>query len=396
MKINNTKILKKNNQFLVLNEIIDNQPISRAELTGKLNVSHTTIFTIVKELMDQGLVVETGYSESSGGRRSKLLSFNGKHKYVIGVEIEEKEVLYAIYDLNFDLIMKDIFSVKGLELDGLIDKLDQKIRAAVTDLDLEYNKIIGMGVSIPGIYKEENDEVIDATNKIIEAKGIRKKFRRKFMIPVYLENDANLAAYYEWSYGQAQGFNNIIYIYLGEGIGGGIVINNSLYRGGHGNAGEIGHIKVKASGKKCACGGVGCLESIASITAIEDQFNERIEKGEDSLLVDIKKGPYSFTDIFTIAQRNDYLAINVLEEAYKYLVIGISSLVNIFDPDLIFLGGSFNKFNNELYIHLKEELGEISFKNIVNELEIRTSSHDNLYQRLAASLLAFDKWKRRI
>src|SRR6056297_179759 len=171
MKISNTKTLKKNNQFLILNEIIDNQPISRAELTNKLNVSHTTIFTIVKELMNQGLVIETGFSESSGGRRPKLLEFNGENKYIISVEIEEKKLFYALFDLNFELQFKAEISLANIDFQDLLDNLYKVIISKLDKKEIKYEKIVGLGLSIPGIYKEQEDEVIDAITKIIERKG---------------------------------------------------------------------------------------------------------------------------------------------------------------------------------------------------------------------------------
>ncbi len=396
MKISNTKTLKKNNQFLILNEIIDNQPISRAELTNKLNVSHTTIFTIVKELMNQGLVIETGFSESSGGRRPKLLEFNGENKYIISVEIEEKKLFYALFDLNFELQFKAEISLANIDFQDLLDNLYKVIISKLDKKEIKYEKIVGLGLSIPGIYKEQEDEVIDAITKIIERKGVKKAFQKKFMLPVYLENDANLAAYYEWSYGIAQNYNNIVYIFMGEGIGGGIIINNQLYRGGHGNAGEIGHIKVKASGKKCVCGGVGCLESIASIPELENTFNERIEKGEESIIQDIKEGPYNFEDIMLAAGKNDYLANNIIEEVYRYTVIGISNLVNIFDPELLIIGGRFNIFDSSFFDDLKKDLSQITFANIVEDLEVKTSTRKCEFQLKAAAAFVFDKWKQKI
>lgn len=396
MEISNTKTLKKNNQFLILSEIIDNQPISRSELTNKLNVSHTTISTIVKELIEQELVVEKGFSESSGGRRPKLLSFNGKNKYIISIEIEERKIFYGLFDLNFDIQFKGEFCLENINFNQLVNNLYEEIYKELKDEKIDYDKIVGLGISVPGIYKKQDDEIIDAINEIIETKGVKKAFQEKFMLPVYLENDANLAVYYEWKYGLAKNYKQVIYIVLDEGIGGGIIMNNQIYRGGHGNAGEIGHIKVKASGKKCTCGGVGCLESIASINELEKKFNDRIAKGEQSIIQDIKPGPYDFEDMILAAKKNDYLANNIIEEAYKYIVVGISNLINIFDPELLIIGGYFNIYDDSFFDNLKSDLAEITFSNIVEDLEVKTTVRDNEFQLKASLAYVFDKWKNKI
>ncbi|MGM0603044.1 MAG: ROK family protein, partial [Bacillota bacterium] len=140
----------------------------------------------------------------------------------------------------------------------------------------------------------------------------------------------------------------------------------------------------------------GCLESIASISELESTFNERIEKGEESIIQDIKEGPFNFEDMMLAANKNDYLANNIIEEAYRYIVIGISNLVNIFDPELLIIGGRFNIFDSSFFDDLKKDLSQITFANIVEDLEVKTTTRKCEFQLKAAASFVFDKWKQKI
>jgi predicted NBD/HSP70 family sugar kinase len=393
MEIRNSRALKKHNQFTILNQIIENQPISRAELTKKLNVSHATVSYLVKDLIKQGLVVETEYSESTGGRPPVLLEFKGNNKYIVSIELEETTISYGVFNLNLDLIYNDAFSVDGKDV---IDLIYSRIQETLSEHQLSLNSVIGIGISIHGIYKVDQDLIIDSTTKFWEGINIKNELVKRFKLPVYIENDANLAVYYEWCYGIGQNYSNLIYIHLGDGIGSGIIINNSLYRGSHGNAGELGHIKVKASGPRCDCGGVGCLEAISSIEAIKSEILKRLERGEKSLLTGIASPPYTITRIMKAYNNHDYLVRSVIDEAIRYLVSALSSLVNIFDPDLIILGGLFSDFEQEVIENIKKELKETCYANLVDELRIYQSSRKECLQLIAAAAYVFDKWKQKI
>ncbi len=393
MEIRNSKALKKHNQFTILNQIIENQPISRAELTKKLNVSHATVSYLVKDLIKQGLVVETEYSESTGGRPPVLLEFKGNNKYIVSIELEENTICYGVFNLNLELLYKDTFSVDGKEV---IDLLYSRVQQTLGEHGLSLDSVIGIGISIHGIYQVDQDLIIDSTTKFWEGINIKSELVKRFKLPVYLENDANLAVYYEWCYGIGQNYSNLIYVHLGDGIGSGIIINNKLYRGSNGNAGELGHLKVKASGPKCDCGGVGCLETISSIEAIKDGILKRLERGEESHLTSIASPPYTINQIMGAYNNHDYLVRSVIDEAIRYLVSALSSLVNIFDPDLIILGGLFSDFDQQVIDNIKTELKETCYANLVDKLKILQSSREKDLQLTASAAFVFDKWKQKI
>ncbi|HBK68637.1 MAG TPA: hypothetical protein DDZ91_08340 [Firmicutes bacterium] len=397
MEIRNTRELKQYNKFIILNEIIENQPVSRKDLTKKMEASHATISYIVKDLIEEGLVVETEFMESNGGRPPRLLEFKGSSKFLIAVEIIDQVLWYSIFNLNLELIKKSSFSTEELTAQEIINLSYSKIIKELEELDIDFDKLIGLGVSTPGIYEEDIDRLTNSTSKIWEGSNIKKEFQKKFKLPVYIENDANLAAYYEWAYGAGRGYSNLIYIYIADGIGGGLIINNQLYKGIHGKAGEIGHVKVKEEGEKCDCGGIGCLETVSSIKAIRKEINKRISNGEKSNLLHSHQPPFTADEVIKAYREGDPLSREIIDRAFSYLMNALSSIINLYDPGLLILGDMHDFIDDELINRFKTGLKKICFPNIMEKLDIvkKTDKESNL-QMHATAAFVFDIWKKTV
>ncbi|CCU78911.1 ROK [Halanaerobium saccharolyticum subsp. saccharolyticum DSM 6643] len=393
MEIKNSKALKRHNQQAVLSEIIKRQPISRSNLTQELDVSHTTISYLVKDLMDKELVVEMT-ADSTGGRPPKLLSFKGDNKYIISMSFEERKIAYAIYNLDIELIDKEIIEVNNELFVDLIKKIEKVSKLKNKEFDINEEQIFGIGVSVPGIYKEYKDLVINSTTHYLGSINLKTELNKIFnYAPIYIDNDANLSVYYEWSHMLDKEYDNLIYIYVVDGIGSGIIVNNSLYTGSHGNAGEIGHMKVKSKGKKCICGGQGCLETISSIKAIEDDFKKAVDNGEYTLLNDIFDSPFDYKEIITGYLNNDKLCKKIINRAIKYFVRGLSSIINIFDPQIIVLGGLFDEFNEDMIKKINNKLENSYFPDENDKPKIINRGDQQNYQISAVTSFIFDKWK---
>jgi predicted NBD/HSP70 family sugar kinase len=393
MEIKNSKALKKHNQQTVLNEIITRQPISRSDLTQYLDVSHTTISYLVKDLMDKDLVVEMT-ADSTGGRPPKLLSFKGNNKYIISISFEERKIIYSIYNLDIELIDKEIIDVNNEFFGDIRKKIKKVIKFKNQEFDISQEQIFGIGVSVPGIYKENKDLVISSTTHYLGNINLKAELEKIFnYAPIYIDNDANLSVYYEWSHMLDKKYDNLIYVYVVDGIGSGIIVNNSLYTGSHGNAGEIGHMKVKSKGKKCICGDRGCLETISSIKAIEDDFNKAVDNGEITFLTDLFDSPFDYKEIITGYLQNDKLCKKIINRAIKYFVQGLSSIINIFDPQMIVLGGLFDEFNEEMFKKINNRLGSSYFPDESDRPKIINRRDQANYQILAVTSFVFDKWK---
>lgn len=212
-------------------------------------------------------------------------------------------------------------------------------------------RILGIGIGSPGPINLAQGIILTPPNlpgwKNIPLKEILEK---EFRIPVFLNNDANCAMLGEHWVGAAAGAKNAVMLTLGTGVGGGIIIENKLYQGEDGTAGELGHMVIVKDGRKCGCGDKGCLEAYASAVAVEKEA---------------KKFGLDFSnarDIFILAKKGDSQAKKVIEEMIDFLAIGIANLVNIFNPKVIVLGGGLIGSSDLFLVELREKVGKKAFE----------------------------------
>jgi len=193
---------------------------------------------------------------------------------------------------------------------------------------------------------------------------LRAMVREKYGVNTFLINDAGAAALGEHRFGAGKGVDNLILLTLGTGIGGGIIINGKLYTGRHGSAGEIGHMTIDVNGPKCNCGNVGCWETLASGTAMAREAIRRVSQGEKSSLTEIvggKIGNITAEEVSLAAQGGDSLALEVISKVASYLGVGMVNLVNIFDPEMIIVGGGMSKMGDLLLEPARQVVRERAF-----------------------------------
>jgi len=194
---------------------------------------------------------------------------------------------------------------------------------------------------------------------------LRDIIRDKHGVNTFLINDASAAALGEHHFGAGKGVSNLIYLTVSTGIGGGIIINDSLYCGASGSAGEIGHMTIDVNGPKCNCGNIGCLETLASGTAVAKEAIRRISRGEKSSLTEMVEGEIeniTAEKVGMAAQHGDSLSLEVITEAATYLGVGLANLVNIFNPDMIIVGGGMAKLGELLLTPARQVVLERAFQ----------------------------------
>ncbi|GAJ07289.1 unnamed protein product, partial [marine sediment metagenome] len=193
---------------------------------------------------------------------------------------------------------------------------------------------------------------------------LRDIVKEKYKVNTFLINDASAAALGEHHFGIGQGVNNLILLTVGTGIGGGIIINGRLYSGASGSAGEIGHITIDVNGPRCSCGNTGCLEALVSGTAVAKEAIKRIGQGERSSLTEIVGGKIeniTAEEVLTAARAGDSLASEVILKAATYLGVGLVNLVNIFNPEMIIIGGGMAKMGELLLNPARQVVRERAF-----------------------------------
>ncbi|MFA7411210.1 MAG: ROK family protein [Tissierellaceae bacterium] len=258
----------------------------------------------------------------------------------IGIDIGGTNIGMGLLNSKLDMVYKsEMPTEKEKGYQYIRDKLIHAIEDMISRAGELGEKLDSIGIGIPGIADEEGDKVIFCTNLGWSNVPLGRDIRARFQIPVYIGNDATVAAIAESALGASRGYANSLFITIGTGIGGGIILDKKVYSGSHGLGSEIGHMIVGENFYDCNCGNRGCLETFASSTAMERYVRWEIERGfGDSLLLkDIEN--ISAKAIFEGAAKGDRLSNMAVDRMVKYLVIGIANLINILDPDIIVLGG---------------------------------------------------------
>ena len=263
---------------------------------------------------------------------------------VVGVDMGGTKILSAVIDAEGNILGTAKVSTKAEERTSVvIGRIAASIEKAIRKSNVDKASIQAIGIGAPGPLDPETGVVIFAPNLGWRDVPLKTELEGRTGLPTFVDNDVNVGTLGEHAFGAAQGVENVVGIFVGTGIGGGIILNGELFHGASKTAGEVGHIIVKAGGPRCGCGTRGCLEAIASRTAMAKQFREAIEKkGKKSVLTKLTDGDLSVirSGVLVKAIRaKDKLTLKVFKKVTRYLGIGVGSIVNFLNPDMIVLGG---------------------------------------------------------
>ena len=289
-------------------------------------------------------------------RRSVLAVDLGGTKIITAVILSTGEIICRKYSLTL--------ADEGTR--PVINKLSSAVAETMAQAQLKTSDIAGIGIAAAGILDIDRGIVTTSPNlPHWHNVPLRDILADRLGIVTYLINDANAAALGEHRFGAGIGFDNIIYLTVSTGIGGGIIIDGELYSGADGCAGELGHMTIEANGPQCHCGNFGCLEAMASGWAVAKEAMMRINRGERSSIIELVDGRLENITAETVAmaaRRGDQLACDIVAKAANYLGIGLANLVNIFNPELIIIGGGLSKMGDMLLKPARKVLKERAFR----------------------------------
>lgn len=349
------ELIRDINSNLVLTQIVNYSPISRSTIAKKLGLTKATISAIVADLLLKKLVVEIGSDDTSLGRKPILLSFNRKAGYAVSVDIGEQMISALITDLQGDeRQLKQIATPKNST--DLCPALIDLLRSMTTDIPERPYGIVGITLGIHGV---TSDNVIHFTPYYdFTSCNLVKELEDNFHTTVLLENEANLSVIGEKTF--EYNYPNIANISVHTGVGLGIIMNNTLYSGSKGYAGEIGHTIIDIDGKPCPCGNQGCLEQYVSERALLQDlaFKKDLEHIDFTL----------FTKLY---QEKDTEALSIMDTFVRYMTICVNNVLTMFNPDLVII--------NSRFIVLEPLL----LTRIIDNL----SSRMNDYQKIVPSVL---------
>jgi glucokinase-like ROK family protein len=338
-----SKVRHKNEirRNLILRALLDNGQLSLTDLMKITGVTIPVVSGIISSLVKEGLIIEVKDKDNTqAGRPPYLVKLNGKAGFILGVDIGRLFTNFIVMDLEHNILIDVRRKSIPLSNDiSLIGQLEKEIKGVISEGKISWNKLLGIGISIPGMVKGR----IGASETYFNFgnKSAKEMLEEKFKKPVHIEHDLQAMALGELWFGGAKNEKNALCINFGWGLGVGIILDGKVYYGEDGYAGEFGHIQIIPDGELCYCGKKGCLETVSSSRAITKIAQQRIEKGATTrILNEVSKiEDIDSKTIFQAANQGDQFSIEIIEEAGGFLGSGIAILINLFNPSLIILGG---------------------------------------------------------
>ncbi|MBT2291054.1 ROK family transcriptional regulator [Paenibacillus albidus] len=359
MKITGDQALvKKINKSLILHTIRKHAPLSRARVSEITGLNKATVSNLVAELCSEELVNEVGPGESSGGRKPLILHFNNRAGCVIGIELRVRQLTAVLCDLGGHVLQECEVDLENHHLPYVLEQMKRIIAELIGSAPDSHYGIVGIGVGVPGMVDEQG-VVLFAPNLGWEMVDLRGLLEQEFSVPVTIDNEANAGAQGELNFGAAQDVRHLLYISAGSGIGSGIIIGGELYKGARGYAGETGHMTIEAEGKPCSCGSRGCWELYAS------------ERTYDNPGLNLPARTTPELVRYALDQQEDTL--RHFRTIGEYLGIGVTNLINSFNPELIVIGGALSEAEAWLGEPLRRVVAERTLPYHKQQLEITFS-----------------------
>jgi len=324
----------------ILNALKDVGTLSHAQLARITHFSLPMISDLTQELHRENIVIPVTPSELKVGRPPNSLTINPEAGYIIGVDVGHTNSKLVIINILQKIILeRSIPTVALNDADNLLKNLKNYITDIKNESGISQDKFLGIGFAIPGLVNSQTGQSFSYLN--FKGENTKSVIERIFNLPVRIENDVKAMALGEIGFGQAKNHKNVACINLGWGVGMGLILNGQIYYGKSGFAGEFGHINIVDNGELCVCGLRGCLETVASGRAIGEIARKRLANGEQSQLANAYSSPDEIDaeSVVKFARKGDQFCIELLQEAGHYLGKSIGEIINLFNPELIILGG---------------------------------------------------------
>ncbi len=321
--------IREQNEHTVLTEIINNPEISRAEISKNANLNKATVSEIVRKFIEEEIVIETGIgaSSTSGGRKPILLKVNKRAGISLSFDIRYDRISYMATYLDGETISLSSES-REITKENVVAVIVELVNRFIDTNPLLKKTpfgLIGIAIAIHGVISE--NRITFTPYYDLDQIDLAAEINRALNLPVYIENEANLAALAEASLDTEH--ENLITMSIHTGVGAGVIIDEKLYRGCEGRSGEIGHTTLYPNGIKCPCGNYGCLEQYCSESAVLRFYRERAQ--DESLTTD---------DLIKNFHKGKKNAVQIIEDFAKNLSIGLINLIGSYGPDIVYISSA--------------------------------------------------------
>jgi len=394
MDVSNREFTKTINQFHILNTIRRAGLISRVEIAAVTGQSRAAVTNITARLLKEKVIVEKETKTSaSRGRRRVLLALNPTAAYVVGVKLSAFQVSFAVTNMQADVLSSLIVPVRigKKSVEFVADLIEEGIRHCVSEALINMRKISGIGIGIPGLVNSEKGVTYWSA---LYKKGnttLRDLIRKRFNIRTYIENDANTVTLAQQWFGEGRGVDNFLVVTVEHGVGMGIVVNGQIYRGVKGIGAEFGHMVIKPGGALCRCGKRGCIESYVADYSVLGAAIEACKAGKwhyrniSSLTIE---------EVTAIAKKGEPALQKIFKRSGEILGLGISGLVQIFNPEKIIIAGEGVRAGALLFEPMQKTIKAHTTPEMYETLQIVIQKwQDTDWARGAASLVLQELYK---
>jgi N-acetylglucosamine repressor len=346
-----------------------------AELCEPSRTSIPTMAYIVNELIEEQWVKRFGIGESKGGRKPALYGLHDTSKFIAGIDLSRQNTRIGIFNLNNQPVTDIVKISQGLDTSPHILKLIKKeMDQLLQKTRIKKNQILGYGITIPGLI--DSRKGVSYSYPQFNNRRLSDIFGALFDGVAFIEHDTKAMAVGEAWFGQAKNKSNVLCLNIGSGIGLGMIINGMLYQGHSGFSGEFGHIQMDPGGDLCYCGKIGCLETIASGTAMVKKAKQKIAQGQSTSMQKIAgetHGEMNLATIIEAANQGDQFAIELIENAGEYLARGLATLIHLLNPEAIIIGGDIARAGNLISETIKQKLNKYAMAKIMQDASITLS-----------------------
>lgn len=361
MKKNTTKVIKEANQYLVMQCIQAFEPVTLEKIAEKTLLSRPTILEIINSFKEEGIVVNGGFRESTGGRPPQLLCINGDSAYAIGIDFEFPTIRIALANAKREIVgrRKILFKI-DTQAKEVLARMLRELEHLLEEFSSVRPRIVGIGVGICGTIRKTEGRSLHITRiRGWEHVELQRILQEKFHLPVYVNNDVHLLALVEKKKYMREDNSDFVYIGIRSGIGSAYMYQNKLMDGVQGNAGYIGHTILNAEGPMCVCGNRGCLDAYAGELALNRRYQELTNSENESY--------YTMRDFMKLSRNGDAVSQKILKDAAFYLGITISNLIKILEPKMVLIA-SCEPLKGTTYWNIMEETIK---KYHINEMETK-------------------------
>lgn len=371
------------NTDLILDSVRKRDLVSRAELSRILSVSKMTTSTIVGDLIQRGLLVETDSSVSGtsvGGRPPVLLTLDTSQNFIIGVDIGTTTVSLVVGNLKGQILEQQRTPTKrDRTVDSILDQVEGLVRSVIESASVPITSVLGVGVSVAGLVDKKRGYVRFSPDFNWRDVEFRTLLQDRLRIPVVIDNCTRAAALGEMWYGAAIKAKTFFYVNVGYGIGSAVVVDGRAYE----HDSEFGHIHITSSPLQCECGKMGCLEAVSSGRAIEQFANEGKNGDSEHDWITAK-------ELSMAAGKGDPEAKAIFDKAGKYLGRAISTVANLLSPELVIVGGGISRSGELIMEPLEREFTVHTMEAIIETTTICRSKLGVDASVVGAMALALD------